>query len=58
MKILIVGCNNPACRFFNNGECDLPASGRNEHGVWETAHQFDYDHTEGRLICRMPNDEE
>lgn len=57
MKILIVGCNNQNCKYFDNGECCLPPSGRNDYEVWNTQHEFDYDHKEGRLICRMPTEQ-
>ena len=57
MKIVIVGCNNDKCRWFNKGQCDLPETVLSAHSSYEMVRNFDYDHKEGRIICRNCQEE-
>ena len=53
MKIVIQGCSNFTCKYWDHGKCGLPWYGRNEHGAFDTIMKFDYDHETGKLVCRQ-----
>ena len=53
MRILIRGCNRLDCTWNDHIDdqptCCLPGS--SVCGRYDTAHEFDYDHEEGKLHC-------
>lgn len=59
MRVMIRGCTNDNCFYWEEGRCDLPAE---EIDHWHmikipTRHWFDYDHATGRLVCAMMREE-
>jgi len=50
MSVIILGCNNPKCAYWRDGSCVL----RDPHlsTYVNTVRRFDYDHNQGKLICR------